>query len=72
VVSYITMPEVLMTMLLLQQILTGAPAALPRLFLFGAPVLLIALAVAAFIDTRIPWTSTGEHPVHPSSPPPSR
>lgn len=58
-----------MTTLLLQQLLAAAPQALPRLFLFGAPVLLIALGVAAFIDARIPWTSTGEHPVHPSSPP---
>ena len=57
-----------MTMLHWQQLLATAPQALFRLFLFGTPVLLIALGVAAFLDARIPWTSTGEHPVHPSSP----
>jgi len=69
VVRYITMPELLMTMLLLGQILAGAPTALPRLFLLGAPVLLIAMAVAAFIDARIPWTSTAEHSPRSSAPP---
>jgi hypothetical protein len=55
------MTEALMTMLLLQQILAAVPEALPRLFLFGTPILLIAMAVAAFIDARLPWTSTGDH-----------
>jgi len=58
-----------MTTLILDQILAEAPAALPRLFLLGAPVLLIALAVAAFIDARIPWTSTAEHSPPSSAPP---
>lgn len=27
---------------------------LPRLFLFGVPVLVIGIALAAFLDTRLP------------------
>lgn len=53
-----------MTTLVLQQLLAAAPEVLPRLFLFGAPILLIAMVVAAFIDARLPWTSTGEHAPH--------
>lgn len=45
-----------MTTLLLQQILATVIQALPRLFLVGAPILLIVMAMAAFIDARSPWS----------------
>jgi len=56
-----------MTMLLLEQFLVTATRALPRLFLYGVPLAVIVMATAAFLDTKVPGTSTGEHPVHPSA-----
>ena len=57
-----------MTAPLLEQILATVTQALPRLFLFGAPVLVVVMAIAAFLDARMPFTSTGEHAPHPSPP----
>lgn len=47
-----------MTTLLLEQLLTTVTLALPRLFLYGAPILVIVAVIAAVIDTRLPGTST--------------
>ena len=49
-----------MTTLILEQFLTTVTLALPRLFLLGAPILVIAAVIAAVIDTRLPGTSTHE------------
>jgi len=57
-----------MTAPLFEQILATVTQALPRLFLIGAPVLVVLMAMAAFFDTRMPFTSTGEHATHPSPP----
>ena len=51
-----------MTVLSLQAILATVTQALPRLFLFGAPILAIVVAIAAFLDTRIPWSA--DHVAH--------
>jgi hypothetical protein len=47
------MPEVLMTLLLLEQILATVTQALPRLFLLGAPIVVVVMALAAFLDARM-------------------
>jgi len=52
-----------MTVLFLQAILAAATQALPRLFLFGAPILLLAIAIAAFFDVRTPWGTDGTAPI---------
>ena len=44
-----------MTVLFLQAILATVTQALPRLFLFGAPILLLLIALAAFFDAGTPW-----------------
>lgn len=55
-----------MTTLLLQQILATVVHALPRLFLVGAPILLIVMAVAAFVDARSPWSTDHTVQAHPA------
>lgn len=42
-----------MTMLLLEQLLATVIQALPRLFLLGAPILVVVMAMAAFLDARM-------------------
>ncbi|HEX7981651.1 MAG TPA: hypothetical protein VF461_23785 [Gemmatimonadaceae bacterium] len=42
-----------MTMLLLEQLLATAIQALPRLFLLGAPIVVVMMAMAAFLDARM-------------------
>lgn len=49
-----------MTALLLEQFLATVTLALPRLFLFGAPFLVVVAVLAAVIDTRLPGGSTHE------------
>ena len=49
-----------MTALLLEHFLATVTLALPRLFLFGAPFLVVVAVIAAVIDTRLPGTSTHE------------
>jgi hypothetical protein len=51
-------PEALMTTLLLEQFLATVTLALPRLFLVGAPILVVVALIAAVVDTRMPGTST--------------
>ena len=34
--------------------------ALPKFFLFGAPIVLALLGIAAFVDTRVPHDSSGD------------
>ena len=48
-----------MTMLFMEHILTTVALALPRLFFVGAPILVVAIAMAAFLDTRM--RSVREH-----------
>ena len=50
-----------MITLLLEQCLATVTLALPRLFLFGAPIVVVVAVIAAVIDTRLPGTSTHEH-----------
>jgi hypothetical protein len=47
-----------MTTLLLEQFLATVTLALPRLFLVGAPILVVVALIAAVVDTRMPGTST--------------
>jgi hypothetical protein len=53
-----------MTTLFWQAILESATQALPRLFLFGAPILLIVIALAAVFDVWTPW-SPDRAPIRP-------
>jgi hypothetical protein len=38
----------------LDGLVTGLMQALPRLFVIGAPILALVIAVAAFVDARMP------------------
>lgn len=39
----------------LNQLVAEGMEALPRLFIVGAPILALVIAVAAFADARMPW-----------------
>ena len=55
-----------MSVLFLQAILATVTQALPRLFLFGMPILLLAIAIAAFFDVRTPWNTDQPTPIRRS------
>ena len=44
---------------LLNELIAAVIAALPRVFLFGAPVLAIGIVLAALVDTRMPGHAGG-------------
>ena len=52
-----------MTMLFWDALLATVTQALPRVFLFGAPVLLVAIAMAAFVDATAPWHTDQPAPI---------
>ena len=43
-----------MTMPILEQLVASLIQALPSLFLFGAPFLVLTIVLAAFVDTKLP------------------
>ena len=46
----------------LNQLLTESVEALPRIFIVGAPILALVIAVAAFVDARMSGTDDHARP----------
>ena len=51
-----------MTAILSHELFAATIELLPRLFLFGAPVLAALIGLAAFADSRLPQAPDGSHP----------